>query len=77
MRPSHKLGLLPPANGQQLLQRKVGLLPGNGQELALKDLKNSKGRSPPTPPEVQWTSGDWTSGGVGGLRPRPALSVAL
>ena len=41
---SIELGLLP-ANGQQLLQHKVGLLPGNGQELALKDLKNPKGRS--------------------------------
>ena len=71
--------------GQQVLQHRVGpersstdhrvgLLPGNDQELALKDLaqitklaycrettrswpessKNSEGRSPPTPPEVQF-----------------------
>ena len=41
--------------GQPVLQHRVGLLPGNGQELALNDLKTSEGRSPPTLPKVPGT----------------------
>ena len=52
-------------------QHNVGLLPGDGQELALKDLNNSEGRSPPTLPEVQWTSGR-----VGGLDFRKSWRTA-
>ena len=54
-----------PANGHQLLQHKVGLLPGNGQELALKDLKTRRAAVR----QLLWKSSGWTSGGVGGLRP--------